>query len=150
MNLPRITCRAVVYQDNQFLLQRGDDEKFWNLPGGGYEKSDSSTRECLKREMMEETGVDVDVGRLLFVQELHSTEMVKLELFFLVTPQDKSQFAQTNSDTDNAEKIFELKWFDITSLEGLDVRPLFFRDNIEKLLNLDQEIFHIENPASKK
>ena len=62
-----------------------DGETFWVPPGGGLEPQDSSTIACVKREYFEETGLSVEVGRLIYVREFRedSRNRYHLELYYL-------------------------------------------------------------------
>lgn len=44
-----------------------------------------SIEQALRREMIEETGVVPEIGRLLFVQQFHDGEQEQLEFFFHIT-----------------------------------------------------------------
>ncbi len=59
---------AILAKDGKVLIaKRKPDDKQpgkWEFPGGKIEAGESA-RECLKREMREEFGIDVRVGRLL-------------------------------------------------------------------------------------
>ncbi|MFE0545234.1 NUDIX domain-containing protein [Streptomyces sp. NPDC058891] len=59
---------GVVIEDGQILLldQDTDGARSWSLPGGKVENGETLA-EALVREMREETGVDVEIGRLLYV-----------------------------------------------------------------------------------
>ena len=48
------------------LLQRRSDNGYWNLPGGGLELGESVAQACV-REVREETGLEVEVVRLIGV-----------------------------------------------------------------------------------
>src|SRR5690606_33744841 len=54
--------------DGHLLVHRAVHETFWTLPGGRAEFGEDSAQ-TLRREMMEELGVEVTVGRLLWVVE---------------------------------------------------------------------------------
>ncbi len=54
---------------------------FWSPPGGGSQFGETAP-EALAREFQEETGLLVEVGELLFVNEFMSDPLHALELFF--------------------------------------------------------------------
>ncbi|REE64022.1 ADP-ribose pyrophosphatase YjhB (NUDIX family) [Streptomyces sp. 3212.3] len=59
---------GVVIEDGQILLldQDTDGPRSWSLPGGRVENGETLA-DALVREMREETGIDVEVGRLLYL-----------------------------------------------------------------------------------
>ncbi|GAA2284638.1 NUDIX hydrolase [Actinomadura sp. NPDC048955] len=63
-----IRVTGIVIEDERILLldQDTDTGRSWSLPGGKVEASEPLA-EALVREMREETGADVEVGRLLYV-----------------------------------------------------------------------------------
>ena len=64
----RVGARAVIVQDGKILLNEFGDGLYYNLPGGGVEDGEL-VRETVAREVLEETGIEVEVGELLFVLE---------------------------------------------------------------------------------
>ena len=68
---PRVGVAAVVLRDNQVLLvQRGREpgKGSWGLPGGMLELGETLA-EGARREVMEECGVEIEVGPLVAVFE---------------------------------------------------------------------------------
>lgn len=67
---PRIRATAVLIEDGKLLLLKQavteSSARAWSLPGGGLEFGEP-IGDCLVREMKEETGLDVDIERLLYV-----------------------------------------------------------------------------------
>ncbi|MEV3923975.1 NUDIX hydrolase [Actinomadura coerulea] len=63
-----IRVTGVVIEDDRILLldQDTDTGRSWSLPGGKVEEGEPLA-DALVREMREETGVDVEAGRLLYV-----------------------------------------------------------------------------------
>jgi len=65
----RLSVSAVVWRDpkrRQLLLMRRSDNGQWGLPGG-YVEPGESVVEAASREVYEETGVRIEVGRLVGV-----------------------------------------------------------------------------------
>jgi ADP-ribose pyrophosphatase YjhB (NUDIX family) len=63
--LPAV-CAAIFDGDGQVLLERRSDNGFWGLPGGAVEVGES-VEQAVKREVMEETALVVEVKRLVGV-----------------------------------------------------------------------------------
>jgi len=64
----RIRVTGVVIEDGRILLlnQDTDSGRSWSLPGGKLDEGETLAR-ALVREMKEETGLDIEPGRLLYV-----------------------------------------------------------------------------------
>jgi ADP-ribose pyrophosphatase YjhB (NUDIX family) len=63
----RSGANAIIFNDvGELLLERRSDNGFWGLPGGAMEIGES-LEHAVKREVFEETGLDVTVGRLIGV-----------------------------------------------------------------------------------
>jgi 8-oxo-dGTP pyrophosphatase MutT (NUDIX family) len=66
--------QGAVVHDRHVLVVRvelADGGAFWLLPGGGREALDDSAEACVLREIREETGLEVDVQRLLYEMAAH-------------------------------------------------------------------------------
>jgi len=61
---PKVDVRAAVFRDGALLLVRERDDGLWTLPGGWADVG-SSPRECVEREVREESGFEVRAEKLL-------------------------------------------------------------------------------------
>jgi ADP-ribose pyrophosphatase YjhB (NUDIX family) len=61
-----VGCAAAIFDQTQerLLLTRRTDNARWCLPGGRMESGECAA-ECCAREVLEETGLEVEVGRLI-------------------------------------------------------------------------------------
>ena len=75
----RISVSAVVRRSEdsrQILLMRRSDNRHWGLPGGYVEPGESVVL-ATEREVREETGYEIDVGRLVGVYSDPATQVVE-------------------------------------------------------------------------
>ena len=97
---PILAVGAIVVRDGSLLLvRRGRDpgRGLWSLPGGRVEAGESLS-EAVRREVKEETGVDVEVGDLAGVFEVRDpTHLVVLD-YFAVAQADQAPRAGTDAD----------------------------------------------------
>ena len=66
LNHFRIGVYALIFDDERVLLAHRRDIDWWNLPGGGMEIGET-VEEAMCREVLEETGLEVQVERLVGV-----------------------------------------------------------------------------------
>jgi 8-oxo-dGTP diphosphatase len=69
-NVPRLRVAAVIIRKKRLLLVRHSKQEmgYFMLPGGGVMRGETMT-EALSREVEEETGLQVQAGKLLCVSE---------------------------------------------------------------------------------
>jgi len=75
----RVRVTGVVVEDGRILLLNQDtgSGRSWSLPGGKLEAGETLTQ-ALVREMKEETGLDVEPGRLLYICDHVPAEVVHI------------------------------------------------------------------------
>lgn len=64
----RLSSRAIVIKDNHILLNEFNNGEYYNIPGGGVEK-DETLRDAVAREVLEESGLTVNVKEMLYIYE---------------------------------------------------------------------------------
>jgi ADP-ribose pyrophosphatase YjhB (NUDIX family) len=83
---PRLAVRALILQGDRLLLVNawaGGVSDLWCAPGGGVEAG-AALPENLRRELREETGLEISVGEPALVNEFHDpkTGFHQVEVFF--------------------------------------------------------------------
>lgn len=89
LKTPRLAVRALVLHKNRLLIVNaypGDLSDLWCAPGGGVVPG-TSLPDNLAREVMEECGLDIEVGPPALVNEFHdpATGFHQVDLFFRAT-----------------------------------------------------------------
>ncbi len=136
----QVRVAGLGFREGHVLVHRAVHESFWTFPGGRAEIGETS-EETLRREMMEELGVDVAVGRLLWsVENFFHYEQLdwhELGLYYLMDipaefPFDPKRIVHRIEDGDNE---LEFKWVRATreALVALDIPPYFIAEEIENL-----------------
>jgi 8-oxo-dGTP diphosphatase len=126
---------AVLLAGHRGLLPNG--AMFWSPPGGGWVFGES-LREALQREFLEETGLVVQVGRLLHLHEFQQDELQALELFFEVVAADAAALPQLGHDPEHAadsQLLSELAWH--TPRQLLALPPAQVHPVLRGLLSVD-------------
>ncbi len=128
------------FRDGHVLVHRAVHEPFWTFPGGRAEIGETS-EETLKREMMEELGVSVTVGRLLWIVEnffrYEGRDWHELGFYYLMDIPPEFPFAPHDiiHRMEDGGDHLEFKWVPATreALAALDIPPYFIADEIETL-----------------
>jgi ADP-ribose pyrophosphatase YjhB (NUDIX family) len=121
---PRLAVRAVVLDAGRLLLVNaypGEESDLWCAPGGGAERG-LSLEENLRREVREETGLEIAPGRLLGVSEFHdpAADFHQVDLIFAARLVGPAHVARL---LDPAGVVNRLRWVDAADLAGLRFKP---------------------------
>lgn len=88
MGTIRIRAAGILVKEGKILLVRHEKngKSYWLLPGGGVDFGET-VEAALAREFMEEVGLEIQVGRLVLVQDSIPPDRHRqvLNLYFLVT-----------------------------------------------------------------
>lgn len=120
----------IVNDKGEILLQRrgnGEKKDSWGMPGGIMEIGETP-QQTARREVLEETGLDVEVGRLIGVYTC--PELVRYpngDTCQMVTQVFEGRICGGSIRTDGKETL-ELKFFALTN------RPVLFRAHLERAM----------------
>ncbi|KJS08801.1 MAG: DNA mismatch repair protein MutT [Hoeflea sp. BRH_c9] len=139
---------GLALRDGFLLIHREVHEPFWTIPGGTAEMGEDS-RTTLVREMQEELGVDVTVGRLLFLVENFFTfgkrAWHEIGWYYLMDLPSSFPFSTDGGiihEIVDGKNRLEFKWVPATraSLEALPLPPVFLASRIEVLPETTEHI----------
>jgi ADP-ribose pyrophosphatase YjhB (NUDIX family) len=123
----RVVVTAYIEKDGKVLLGRkksgvGPYPDTWHLPGGGVNLGDESIDDAIRREVKEETGLDVlNVERINFDEDFEPDKHgEETHYIFLVYKMNAATFEFKAMDD-----LVELRWFDKSELKSIPLpRPL--------------------------
>lgn len=131
-------CGLLIQDDKLLLVRHGKtigNSTFWAPPGGGLEYGESM-QESLKREFEEETGLQVEVKRFLFVNEFLQEPLHAVEFFFEVNTVGGSLTTGSDPEADEKNQLIEhLQWLTVKEIQNIP-----FADkhrSLQLLLSLD-------------
>ena len=134
-----IRVGAIIMKDGKILMV-GDEGASYLYTVGGRIKFGETAEEAIVREILEETGVKMEIDRLGFVHENYfygdaPSNLGKLiyEISFYFYMKVPSDFAPINeSFTENSVEEY-LKWVSLD--EGIKMYPEFFRTELKNPTN---------------
>lgn len=140
----RYRAAAIIIENGNVLFAGNERESYYYSIGGGVHIGESA-EEAVKREVLEETGVEYEVERLAFIHEnffdgdgtLEGKKCHEIAFYFLMKPRG-TQELNSNSYTQGVKE--NMHWLPIDKLNDYRAYPTFFK---EKLKNLKNEIQHI-------
>jgi ADP-ribose pyrophosphatase YjhB (NUDIX family) len=111
-------------------------DRFWVVPGGDVERGETS-RDAAIREVREETGIEVDILRLLWhVEEIDPKGALRSTAFFLGVPTGGDLRVGVDPELPpDAQVIDDARYFDAAAIAALDrVYPEVLRHDFWRLL----------------
>jgi len=128
----RVSSRAIIIDDNKVLLNCFGDGLYYTFPGGGIEENETAKMAAV-REVLEESGLTVDIGDLVFSLEYepHSCEYFygdghHISLFFrgyLNTSVASVNALQPDTNPDDETITSVAKWIPLSELHTVNLLP---------------------------
>lgn len=121
----RPAAYGIVEHEGKLLLVNTKSTNKWFFPGGAIEQGEPS-KDALRREIHEETGIEVEIGELFKVHESFfyydpwEKGFQNISLVYLCKPTTFEVSNSYNEERDEAEKA---QWVNIT-----DLAPEHFQD----------------------
>ena len=117
----RLSASGIIFQHDKVLLVRYKDQKtdFLVGPGGGV-FPEEDLYSGLKREVLEETGLLVNPGRMLLVEDLLASKYRVIKIWFLCTIVGGEI---TETEEARIEGIVDVNWYTRSQLENEIVYP---------------------------
>lgn len=145
MNI-RILSRVVIYNKGKLLLVKNKGENFWYPPGGQWKYDKENIIQAAKREVKEETGLDVNIDKLLYLQEFRpKPDLIFFETFWIASLLTKQTYNQNHIDLDPNGQVETAKWFSKKELNDLKVFPKRLKNTFWTLIKKRGENPFIEN-----
>lgn len=127
-----VGVRAVIFKEDSILLVRHvhiDRPAFWCFPGGSLELKEDLVG-GLKRELIEETGIEIEPLAVLAVQEFKEEKL--LEVIFHC--RYLSGTLELGSDPDNSGPpvLVAARWVRLEDLRSLNIKPASLVPSLER------------------
>lgn len=131
----RIRAAALIVKDDSILLVQhvhpDSGEVWWVPPGGGVETADTSIFDCARRETFEETGLSVELLRIVYIREFVDDEndAHNLELFINSTAYSgELTIRHIQGSGPDEHYIKDVQWVHRDDLQKLVIYPEILQD----------------------
>lgn len=130
---------GLLVHGDKLLIMKDENQSYYYVPGGRVMLHETS-EEAMKREISEELSTEVNIKRMLWVNENFFVEDTLKErfheicFFYLLGLKDEKILSRGNEFTVNEEgKIHTYYWKRFEELKNIKVFPLFLKERITEL-----------------
>ena len=129
-----VGCGAVIINNNEILLQlrnKAPEKGYWSIPGGKVEMFEK-IEDAVKREVKEETGLDVEVIKELGI----CNHIIKTENLHWISPSYLCKVNKGEAKIMEPTKHLDMKWFKTSELpENVTITTKDALNNYKKYIN---------------
>jgi len=138
----RIGASALIYDDarERILMTQREDNSRWCLPGGGMDAGESAAETCI-REVLEETGLEVKVTRLVGI---YTTPDMLIEYpdGNKIQPVTFSFEAEiTGGELGLSNETIDFGWYTVAEIEAMDTLEHHITRIHDSVKNLPEAVF---------
>ena len=134
----RPSARGIIIKDGKLAMIHSIKYDYYKFPGGGIEKNEQK-ESALIREVLEETGLDVEIDRLIWHTEEVSDRGQRFVNFFM--GRIKGGMLELGEDPEFDEEhqvLREVKFMSREEIEKVEyLYPEYLRDEFWRFLNED-------------
>lgn len=132
-----VRATALIIQNDQIYLNHNENNQYYTI--GGAIQVNELSEDAVKREVMEEIGIPIEVERLAFVVENHftqtNTQFHNIEFHYIVRPLGKP----APLIIEDGEQL-RCQWIALEDLKLIHLVPEFLK---RELQNLTDTVKHI-------
>ena len=148
MKAIRVSPKAIIIRNGRLLaLKMRDRQGVWYMLPGGGQRHGETVHEALKREVREEVGTEVEVGKLCFVRDYiarnhefadEEGDAHQIELMFLCRIADGADIGE-GAQPDKGQ--LGLEWLPVAGLEEHRLYPKILRPLIKDIGNQSVPVY---------
>jgi 8-oxo-dGTP diphosphatase len=151
----RVRVNGILIEDERILMVKhrmGNGRILWSVPGGGMQYG-TNAADNLKREFMEETNLEIAVGKYLFAHEYLAPPLHAMEHFFEVKRiSGKEKLGKDPELSSQNQILLEISWKNVSEINAIaneSLHQLFWGIKSLSELVLWRGYFNFENISIK-
>ncbi len=146
----RYRTGALIIEENALLAVGNAGIDFYYTVGGGVHQGETA-EQCVRREVLEETGIPYEVDHLAVVCEnffkgndigIDGLNCQVIEFYFLMKSRGSRKLDSHSKTWDGKDE--KMHWIPLDKLSETDIKPAFLRMRLDEILN-EKGILHIVN-----